>query len=62
MKKTIGLGLLLLTGMTAFAAPAAAYERIIGRTEVVKQVVVVHHKNRWRNRRTVRVQYDRNRR
>jgi hypothetical protein len=56
MKKTIGLGLLMLTAMTAFAAPAAAFERF-NRTPVRKEVVVVHH-NRRRAHRVVRAKYD----
>ena len=38
MKKTIGLALLLLTGLTAFAAPVA-------RTEGFHKTAVVAHKN-----------------
>ena len=38
MKKTIGLALLLLTGLTAFAAPVA-------RTESFHKTVVVAHKS-----------------
>jgi len=61
MKKTIGLGLLMLTGMTAFAAPAAAAEWF-HRTPVRKEVVVVHHNRRPRVHRVVRERYDRYRR
>ncbi len=61
MKKTIGLGLLLLTGMTAFAAPAAAAPRY-RETTVRKEVVVVKHHKRMRGRRVVRAKYDRFRR
>jgi hypothetical protein len=57
MKKTIGLGLLMLTAMTAFAAPAAAYERF-NRTPVRKEVVVVRHNRRPRAHRVVRAKYD----
>jgi hypothetical protein len=60
MKKTIGLGLLLLTGMTAFAAPAAAAQRFVGRNER-KAAVVSHHK-RARAHRVARAKYDRFRR
>lgn len=60
MKKTIGLGLLLLTGMTAFAAPAAAMERFNGPT-VRKEVVVVHRNRRARVHRVV-IRHDRFRR
>jgi hypothetical protein len=58
MKKTIGLGLLMLTAMTAFAAPAAAFERF-NRTPVRKEVVVVHHNRRPRGHRVVRARYNR---
>jgi hypothetical protein len=51
MKKTIGLAVLLLTGMTAFAQPAAAFERFTGR----KEVVVVSHHKRPRIHRQVRI-------
>lgn len=52
MKKAIGIGLLMLTGMTAFAAPAAAYEMRGGHTAiVVKKEVVVHHTRRTRAHR-----------
>lgn len=61
MKKTIGLGLLMLTGMTAFAAPAAATERFY-RAPVRKEVVVVHHNRRPRVHRVVREKFDRYRR
>ncbi len=57
MKKTIGLGLLLLTGITAFAAPAAAYERFNGPV-VRKEVVVVHYNRRPRAHRVVRARYE----
>ncbi len=60
MKKTIGLGLLLLTGMTAFAAPAAAAQRYMGRNE--HKVVVVSHHRRARAHRVVRAKHDRFRR
>jgi len=60
MKTTIGLGLLMLTGMTAFAAPAAA-ERF-NRTPVRKEVVVVHHNRRPRVHRVVRQKFDHYRR
>jgi hypothetical protein len=53
MKKTIGLGLLMVTAMTAFAAP---YER--GR-EVRKEIVVVHHNRRARSHRVAGAKYDR---
>ncbi|HEX3880635.1 MAG TPA: hypothetical protein VHW24_26820 [Bryobacteraceae bacterium] len=55
MKKLIGLGLLALTGMTAFAAPAAARERFDHR-----KVVVVRHERRARNHHKV-VRYERHR-
>ena len=61
MKKTIGLGLLMLTGMTAFAAPAAAAERF-NRTPVRKEVVVIHHNRRPRVHRVVRGKFDHYRR
>jgi hypothetical protein len=61
MKKTIGLGLLLLTGITAFAAPAANYERYDGAT-ARREVVVVKHHNRVPARRIGRARYDRDRR
>ena len=60
MKKAIGLGLLMLTGMTAFAAPAAA-ERF-NRPPVRKEVVVVHHNRRPRVHRVVREKHDQYRR
>jgi hypothetical protein len=60
MKKTIGLGLLMLTGMTAFAAPAAA-ERF-DRAPARKEVVVVNHNRRPRVHRVVRGKYDHYRR
>ena len=56
MKKLIGLGLLAMTGLTAFAAPAAAA------CNVRREVVVVRHDNRFRDRRDIRVQFDRYRR
>jgi hypothetical protein len=61
MKKTIGLGLLMLTGMAAFAAPASAAERF-DRARGRKEVEVVHHNRRPRVHRVVRERYDRNRR
>ena len=57
MKKTIGLGLLMLTGMTAFAAPAAAAERFY-RAPARKEVVVVHHNRRARFHRVARAKYE----
>jgi hypothetical protein len=61
MKKAIGLGLLMLTGMTAFAAPAAAVERFY-RAPARKEVVVVHHNRRARFHRVMRERFDRYRR
>lgn len=55
MKKLIGLGLLAVTGMTAFAAPAAANERYDrGR----KEVIVVRHHKRVRRHPVVRMERD----
>ena len=51
----------MLTGMTAFAAPAAAAERF-NRTPVRKEVVVVHHNRRPRVHRVVRQKFDHYRR
>lgn len=59
MKKLIGLGVLLATGITAFAAPA--YERFDG-CNTRKEAVVVRHDNRAPIHRDVRVNYDRARR
>ena len=61
MKKTIGLGLLMLTGITAFAAPAAAAERF-NRAPARREVVVVHHNRRPRIHRVVRQRYEHYRR
>jgi hypothetical protein len=61
MKKLIGLGVLMVTGMTAFAAPAAAYERFDG-CNGRKEVVVVRHDNRGGDHRDVRGANDRGRR
>jgi hypothetical protein len=60
MKKTIGLGLLMLTGLTAFAAPAAAAD--FHRAPVRKEVVVVHHNRRARFHRVARDRYEHYRR
>jgi hypothetical protein len=49
MKKLLGLGLLALTGMTAFAAPAAARERF----DAHRKVVVVSHNRHARGRRVI---------
>jgi hypothetical protein len=61
MKKAIGLGLLMLTGMAAFAAPASAAERF-DRAHVRREVVVVHHNRRPRVHRVVREKFDHYRR
>jgi hypothetical protein len=59
MKKTIGIAILMLTGITAFAQPAAALERFNGNNGR-KEVVVVKHHNRMRSHRQVRhVRYER---
>ena len=60
MKKLIGLGGLMVTGMTAFAAPAAAYERFDGCNR--REVVVVRHDNRVPIHREVRADYGHDRR
>ncbi len=60
MKKTIGLGLLLLTGITAFAAPAAAYERYDACN--TRKVVVVERRPERPVYRAPRIQYERYRR
>ncbi len=56
MKKAIGIGLLMLTGITAFAAPAAAYEMKGGRTTVVKKEVIVHNNRRVRGHRVFHIE------
>ncbi len=59
MKKTIGIAVLLLTGITAFAQPAAASQRFNG-NNFRKEVVVVNHHKRMRPHRQVRhVRYER---
>jgi len=65
MKKLIGLAVLALTGMTAFAAPAA-HEAFNGRNEgrnETRKVVAARHVSRTRNHRVARrAKFDRYRR
>jgi hypothetical protein len=60
MKKLIGFGVLMVTGMTAFAAPAAAYERFDGCNR--REAVVVRRDHRVPIHREARVDNARDRR